>query len=505
MRQFELSSFRMLASLCVSLPLVLVGCDGPEDAEAFDDVEDFEDIDERAGGLLPPGTIVPLRTIRGNVFYDDFRAGGRFSLRLDESGAEGTQVDFTGVGHNYLAALDATVEVYEIDPVTNASLGCEAEALVGSSTVEADGSFAVSVIGGDDCTLESPNLEIAVVVSLQYEDDERNFAVSEDLEPPNDGEGEPLSVEFANASFASPRTVLLGSTHLGTRYFQENDYDDLAQGASLFASAVDVTRKFNVEAGIERASNDRIVIEYPDDDGVNATGTVVHITPPPSGSWVNGIGVMHEFGHAMHHVTWNGESAACSDFPSNEKYLRDGVAGWNITSREWPTAAFLEGFGNFVRRATLDGLPGGCSEVEFDFNADPAVPTSVGDPILSADPGQFPDANVAVDHPHDGKSYAKNVTKALCDWLDAEGDDDPNMRGAGDHFTASLASTWRNFEEMYTLASNPDCLDICDYIRYYVYDRKSAANVGQQTHDDYEALIAELAYENGLKCGLPTP
>ncbi len=478
--------------------LTVLGCDGSESVDelGLEELEDIDEIEERA---------ISIRTVHGKVFYDDFRTGGRFALRLDEAGASGTQVDYTGAGHNYLGALDATVEVFEIDPVTNVALGCESEVLVGSSHVEADGSFSVLMLGDDDCALESADLDIAVVVSLRYADTERNFAVSEDVDGANDGEGDPLSVEFTNASFASPRTIGTGFNLLGTRYFQETDYDDLAKGASLFASAVDVTRKFNVEAGIERASNDPIVIEYPDSDGVNATGTVVHITAPPAGNWVNGIGVMHEFGHAMHSVTWNGESAACSTYGAGGKYGRDGVASWNITSREWPTAAFLEGFGNFVRRATLDGLPGGCSEVEFDFNADPAVPGSVGDPILSADAGQFPDANVAVNHPHDGKAYAKNITKTLCDWLDAEGDDDVNMRGAGDHFTASLHSTWRNFEEMYTLASSTDCLDVCDYIRYYVYDRKSAANVGQQTHDDYEALIADLAYENGLKCGLPTP
>ena len=163
--------------------------------------------------------------------------------------------------------------------------------------------------------------------------------------------------------------------------------------------------------------------------------------------------------------------------------------------------ALAEGFANWVSKVTLDT----CDAQNFDENQVPGT-SGNGSPICNADAAQFPDvSNVAVTYPNAGKAYARNVTKLLCDWHDSSFDDDPSMAGGGDHFSASLFSTWRNFEEMFTIASSTDCLSICDYVDYYVNDRKSAANVGQATHDAYVDLIADLAYQNGLKCGLPTP
>ncbi len=443
--------------------------------------------------------------IQGRVFYDDFRTRGRFAIREDESGVDGTQVDFTGSGHNYLGALDATVSVLELDAFDNPNFNCTPSVVVGSTHVAADGSFSVAIFENDPCLLEGPAPNIAVIVSLGYYDAKRHFSVVEDLDGADEGLGDVLSLEYAAASTNNPHTLSTPLLDLGTMYFQEVDYDDLAKGASVFAAAVDVTRKFNVEAQIERVSNDEIVLEYPDNVANAATnGTVIHIPAPAVGSWIHGNGALHEYGHAMHFVTWSGTTGTCSTNTS-PKYLRDGVSGWSACSREWPTTAFSEGFANFVSRATLDRLPGGCSTAGFDDNRDPADATSVGSPVCNADAGEFPDASVAVTYGNDGEAYARNVTKTLCDFLDVTNEDDLNLAGGGDHFGASLPSIGETLAGMYNPGASPDCLDICDFVDQYLNVTSSAAVLGQQLHESFVAGTTDLVYQNALECGLPTP
>ena len=474
--------------------------DSPEQPGGHSGAGDFEDASAEGMGFNP------ILTITGNVFYDDFRVAGRFELRDDEAGLPGAKVAFTGSGHNYLAALDATVEIFEIDTLDNPLLDCADRTKLGETTVQADGSFALQVLGGDDCAFDlDDDPDIAVKVKMRFCDADRCFRVAHDRDndpalPGNEeGTGPALSLFFPSASPSNPDEATSSSLDVGSFNFENSAYDDFARGASMFASLVDVTRRFNVENGIEFVNDDEVVLEFPDNvAGASTNGTVIHIPSPAAGTW-GGNAVMHEMGHAMHHLTW-GTIGTCST-NTGGRFGRNGNGGWSVTEQEWPTTALSEGFGNFVSKATLDT----CDADSFDGNEDPANPGD-GEPLCNADTGQFPDAStVAVTYPNDGKSYARNVSKMLCDWYDSSFDDDPRMAGGGDRFSASLSSTWRNFEEMFTLASNTDCLDICDYVDFYVNDRKSAANVGQAVHDDYVELIADLAYQNGLKCGLPTP
>ena len=60
-------------------------------------------------------------------------------------------------------------------------------------------------------------------------------------------------------------------------------------------------------------------------------------------------------------------------------------------------------------------------------------------------------------------------------------------------------------EETWDWTGGASGLQVCDYIDYYVYGRKGPAAVGLSTHEAYERSVADLAYNNGLKCGLPTP
>lgn len=182
---------------------------------------------------------------------------------------------------------------------------------------------------------------------------------------------------------------------------------------------------------------------------------------------------------------------------------------WSASSREYPYAAFIEGWANFVNRVVKTGTSGDCSG-DFDGN--------LITPIYSANPNERPNTNTDMTNPWDGKSYARNVTKLLCDWYDegVDNDDDPNMAGIGDHFTAILYSIWYNLSESGIRYNNDHLadflatgigpgLDMCEYIDYYLNDRKSVVNVGQATHDQYVIWLSELAYNNGMKCGLPRP
>lgn len=474
--------------------------ESPDQPGGHDGVSNFED--PPSGGIGSSAVV----TITGNVFYDDFRVAGRFELRDDEVGLPGAKVAFTGAGHNYLAALDATVEIYEIDTLDNPLLNCKDRTKLGETTVQEDGSFSIQVVGGDSCVFDlNDDPDIAVKVRTRYCDADRCFRVAHDRDndpalPINEeGTGAALSLYFPNASSSNPEEATSSSLDVGSFNFENSAYDDFARGASMFASLVDVTRRFNVENGIEYVNDDEVVLEFPDNVGAASTnGTVIHIPSPAAGKW-GGNAVMHEMGHAMHDLTW-GTTGTCST-NTGGRFGRNGDGGWGVTEQEWPTTALSEAFGNFVSKATLDT----CDADSFDVNEDPGNPGD-GAALCNADTGQFPDAStVAVTYPNDGKSYVRNVSKMLCDWYDSSFDDDPLMAGGGDHFSASLSSTWRNFEEMFTLASSTDCLDICDYVDYYVNDRKSVAKVGQASHDAYVDLIADLAYQNGLKCGLPTP
>ncbi len=45
-------------------------------------------------------------------------------------------------------------------------------------------------------------------------------------------------------------------------------------------------------------------------------------------------------------------------------------------------------------------------------------------------------------------------------------------------------------------------LQMCDYVSYYLFERKSEDNVGTETHENYVSSIADLVYNNGMKCSL---
>src|SRR5690349_6420832 len=66
------------------------------------------------GLTASPSTVVTSVTLSGTEQFDDYRDYGRFAIRKDASGNAGKQHSMDGAttNNNYLAMMDATVEIY---------------------------------------------------------------------------------------------------------------------------------------------------------------------------------------------------------------------------------------------------------------------------------------------------------------------------------------------------------------------------------------------------------
>ncbi|MEN0061003.1 MAG: hypothetical protein AAGA48_02575 [Myxococcota bacterium] len=486
-----------------------------------------------AAFLIPPGGS-GITNIEGSVFYDDFRRSGRFSLRKDPTGANGTRVLFPGFGtgeHNYLAAYDMTVKVYEVDPITNPNTNCVTQTFLGTTTVKADGSFRVPVDDRDPCMLETNRIpDIAVEISLRYCDADRCLSVREDDD--TQGAGTAIGAVHAlwhpTANLTNPVEMPPGSPPLPRMNFQLSDYDMYAMAAGLFASAVDVTRKFYVEAGIHRVRSEEFSTEFPDNVGrASVNGFVAHMPMPDPNDpdvekqWVGGGGLMHELGHSMHYDVWDRSlGGGCGVGPLDQRGGPD-EDGWNADSREWPLLAFREAIASFVKRATLEGEPlGGCDSGIYDENSSPVSAglqlvdgfdedDADGDSnrraVCNADPLQYPDEAESVSYPSDGQSYQRNIIRLLCDWLDTGTDDDPALPGPGDDIDKTLAQTWKTLEDMWDQRlTGDDCLDVCDFLDYHVQNEIEPPWVmGVAAHELAKAKVTNLAFNNAISCGAP--
>ena len=193
---------------------------------------------------------------------------------------------------------------------------------------------------------------------------------------------------------------------------------------------------------------------------------------PQVSTWISGKGPYHEYGHILNMRAWDGTTGGCGDCPGG-KYERDGDDSWSPTEKEYPHAAFTEGWANFVSHVNQNWPERACSSIENNSSSK----------ICNADTSQYPDTSDLVTYPNDGKSYAKNVTKLLCDWYDDgdHNDDDTNMAGDGDHFMASLYSVWYNLDQMWNWSGGADGLQVCDYTDYYLSERKSSARVDRKS------------------------
>lgn len=450
--------------------------------------------------------------ITGKLFYNDLRTTGRQDLKRDPNGNVGVRVPFDGsmTQENRLGAHKVVADFYELDAIDNPLIGCQALDKLGSFTIHRNGHFEFTVDSSttDPCLQEaSLPLQIGIRFRLRLCNDLRCMSV---IDPTSANQHYRLWSGHANPS--NPLSVNGGDYNLPDGIFRTAYGDNFSLAANHYASLAEAAQFWFVENGVPydpNGNDGEIFVNFPSLTSTKAQtkgDSNIHFPLPASG-WVKGG--YHEFGHIIHNRAWPfTEDFLCGDCPGG-KYARDGVDSWSISSREYPYAALIEGFANFVNRATLTGTSGDCGGT-FDDNANSV--------IYSANPGSQPNTSTPVSRPWDGKSYARNVTKLLCDWMDdgSHNDDDPNMAGDGDHFTATPYSIWFNIRDggthyalnhlgAFVAGLGSPGMDACTMIDYYLNTRKSVAAVGQAAHDSYVESISDLAYNNGLKCGLARP
>lgn len=446
-------------------------------------------------------------TISGRVVYNDLRTIGHFEWRKDLAGSTGAQVAYTSSATNYLGALDVVADFYELDSVGWSPLhwNCDSEEYLGSATLDSEGRFSKSLnVSGDNCGADDDERpDIGVRFRLRFcNSTMRCFSVEDD-------DRDTYVLWHPDAYPDNPLEVSSGSYELDTMGFQTTSggHDDYAKAASVYASLVEATRVWHREEEIpfDPRGDGEVYARFPSSYSSVATAQNDHrIHIPQPSNWTNGKGVYHEYGHIIHMRAWNGTTGSCGDCPGGDDE-RGGNPSWGPEEREYPNTAFAEGWASFVNQVIQSYPDQACGGIDDGNSLDPNSCVGNCQPICNADPNQYPDTNNPVTYPNDGKSYPGNVTKLLCDWYDVDDDNDSNMAGGGDDFTASLHSVWYNLQQMWDWVDDRNGLQICDYIDYYLNGRKSSANVGSSTHEQYVASIADLAYNNGLKCGLDEP
>ncbi|MBI4316861.1 MAG: hypothetical protein HY675_00105 [Chloroflexi bacterium] len=418
-------------------------------------------------------------TVKGKLFYNDVREYGRWDLRTDMSGHKGSASGSDAEGtQNYLGALDVVADVYEID-----SAWCGGDDLVASATVGYDGSFSATFSASDSCAFDTTDVEIGVKFRLRFCDSEtRCFSMRNEW-------GSTYELWWSGASSSNPIVMTKSGTRdLGSAVFQTSSKpadwdDDYSKAANHYASFVDATRAWHIDNDIPFRYDDygELKGEFPTNETSTTTPNASKIRFADTKTYSSSEATFHEYGHVIHMRAWNGTTGDCGDCPGGD-YGRDGDEGnWSNTTLEYPNTAFAEGFANFAVRVSSGKIT--CAE--YDTNRDVS-------PVEGSD----------------GKSYARNVIKVLCDWYDDKNDDDPRYAGDGDYFEASdLYSVWYNLENMWDSSSSAERnagLNICDYVDYYIWDRMAASKVGSD-HSWYEKTIISLIYQNNVDCGHSLP
>ena len=436
-------------------------------------------------------------TLKGKVVYNDQRDNGHFDWRRDLSGNPGAEAtDST----NYLGAYYVVADFYELDSVAGSPLhlNCKKEKYLGSATLNADGEYSFSFNATDNCGADDNSYpDIGVRFRLRFcGSDSVCFSIQDDRK-------NTYQLWHPDAWPEGPLEVDSGTYELRTMLYQVTANDDYAKAASNYAYAVDMMQVWHYknEIPFDPRGDGELYIQFPSteaDDHGNAFTKNDHRIFLKS-TWNYQSTVWHEYGHILHMRAWNGSTGECGDCPDGA-YDRGGDDGWSAVEREYPHTALKEGWAEFVKASTKYWPAQSCG-TGFDDNES----SSKSNWICNADPNQYPDdTNTPVTYPNDGKSYIRNVKKLFCDWYDDHSydDDDSNMAGYGDTFTASLYSTWSNMQAMWDWVSDRSGLTVCNYIDYYLNGRKGVSAVGESQHDAYKKAISNLSYNNGIKCGL---
>jgi len=475
-------------------------------------------------------TSVTSVTLSGTEQFDDYRDYGRFAIRKDASGNNGKQHSMDGLttNANYLALMDATVEVYEVDndfDPTDAT--CARSTLAATTTVRADGRWSVTIPSvSDPCASDDEGrgqVSLAVKVVLRFCDDVRCFSVVDPRTGTSNADMTPWHLFRSDASLARPWVVSSGQTvALGTHYFEDtaspiHDVDERNDAAMIFAGLVDVTRKFHVQGSwdFHVADHGEVFLQFPSADkngNTHGPSTIEMIAGQLKDGWTP----LHEYGHILsNRVTSFASRSGGGDydlFPCgvNEVTGKDLTTAadcdvWNRSGEfEHSSKSWEEGFADFVAHMTLDGqgsteapaeLRIGCSSDQYDPNVSAATALSGGNAegfgqrvIFGC--GTVPGTCV------DGRQYPTNVARALCDWYDdsSPADDDTERAGAGDKVSHSLAEIETTMVGAYTAlgATNlaADGFSVCDFFTYFINDQ------GGDLKTHLDAIM-----NNGFSCG----
>lgn len=450
-----------------------------------DDGRDDADLDMQ---IMPVWGIATAVTVRGRIFYNDRRDRGRHDWRDDISGntaeycdRSGQRADGSSCSVNWVGLWHAMVDVYEIDDGYEASDPfCERKERIARAFVHHDGSFSVTFDAADMCATDTHTQPaIALRVRLRY-CNSSTYCFSL-----NEAADDEYGLWLHNATVGDPRLVSSGGVEdLGNHGYYLNGTDpsvaeDHSIAANYYATLVDTVRTLHRQESIPFYYEDYGEVEYIYPSTATSSGTTKsasRVVIAARTDWIKGPLIAHEYGHVVHLRAWE-----------DDAYGWDGIgASWSID--EWQTArlAFKEGWANFISRV-VHATDQSCTH-SFDSNSDQPLDGAVGH----------------------GDHWVRNVTKMLCDWNDAVRDNDASLSGPGDHFTATVRSTWYNLRRMWTHSSSyggdrAAGLDVCDYLDYYVNVRKSASAIGATNHRNYERTVADLTYQNQIHCDLPDP
>lgn len=491
-----LQPLRPCGAALVAVLLLIAGSLG--DVAARQPAPTPEKATDADGQRRPSVAAANAVTLEGRLFFNDMRRDGNFKLRRYPDGSEGAKSASRDPGtSNFLAARAVVAEIYEVDDATFLNTRCQRLDLLGSVAVQSNGDFSFTTTHVDRCGQDSSTLRLAVQFRLRYcngpgdDEPDRCFSVR------TQG-NDVYTVWHGQASESRPFLAAAGSHMLDDAFFQASplngDRADLtAQAANMYASLVDAVVIWHVDNPVPFYFEPygEVTLHFPStrpDKCKTYSTTEIHCRLVSEDGWVTGDAPAHEYGHVLQRRAWDGTTGPCGDCPGG-LYERDGNESWSATTKEYPNAAFKEGWANLVQRVSHDTCAG-----HFDANGNSAVLPDTG--------GRTPIP------PKDGKAYPRNVTKLLCDWFDEVADDDLARAGRGDHFRADLSSIWTNMKNMFTTATEAELeggLNLCHYVWYYVNDRKGPGAVGRDEHDRYRALIADLAYQNGVACELPEP
>jgi hypothetical protein len=438
-------------------------------------------------------------TIDGRLFYNDLRDVGHFDWRRDRDGNIGGFTGYSTGGQNWLGAWYVVADFYELDSVgpSAAHPSCERQQQLGSRTINYLGEYSFTATIGDDCGPDGDVIpDIGVKFRLRFCNGDvpdlgvnlrRCFSVQ-------NGSEQTYELWHSQASPSHPLEMSTATHTLPDGFFQSAD-EHYSMAASHYAALVEAMQVWHIENEVPFYYEEfgEVYVEFPSSLFTSATTTGpsrMHFPDPaewPQGGW-------HEFGHVLHARAWEGSTGGCGDCPGGP-YERDGNSNWSGTELEYAHTALTEGWASFVGVAT-QYYPDGCGT---NWNSNATMR------ICSADANEYPQTSNFVTYPNTGKGYARNVAKMFCAWYDSMFDDDLNMAGGGDHFAATLYSTWSNLENLWDWSGGADGLDACSYVDYYLNERKSVANVGSAAHNASVELITDLIFNAGISCDYPAP